>query len=620
MLVEKQAASVGLREPDVLDVLASQNVRRLLAPADVLDFWKSAPLRCSTSWTKTTSSSESSTQPPKRPSAHREGGRTLRPLRGRPSNGSVSSATRSRCRERAAPRAGRRDRGPRRPPDSSGCRPRCPTTDGRRAVRRPRRSGVHEALIFSSWSFVPRAVAAFLSYEAERLMVGRSGAGANTPEARKRRARCCGSVGDLRPSRRDAGARSHYPSAYLAKAFDPAHRAETAADGIGVSSVDIARILGEAESIIEVALTRLRVAPVLDGQEDERWYWAAPATARPSSRARGNQGMVWPTRLAASAPVPQRPASAAGPDAPKVTPRSWDDHVPKKLALETDARSPLGKAPADLVTCSHESRVGAPGVSDAPVHAACRRHAHGRPRRLCGVRVRNGAAQSAWSFRGLFNQTEVMSLLEGEPPYWRQVLDYCVDGCLQAVLDEYDHVLRESSGPRGRRCHRPSAPDRARDFRGHVAADGQPGRSDLGLTGLGGRYGHRRDAHALSLRHCDSVTNAPRMKDRDSARDSASGRRSTRRSGRSWSQPRRSGQDGLDFHTYCHAVVHWNLADQSGRSGAARRPRSPFQGARRPEERRACPRNREHQGPTPSIRGSRCSRKRDGGAPMGPPM
>ena len=35
---------------------------------------------------------------------------------------------------------------------------------------------------------------------------------------------------------------------------------------------------------------------------------------------------------------------------------------------------------------------------------------------------------------------------DGSLPYWRQVLRYGVDGCLQAVLDEYLHILRESQG------------------------------------------------------------------------------------------------------------------------------------------------------------------------------
>ena len=47
------------------------------------------------------------------------------------------------------------------------------------------------------------------------------------------------------------------------------------------------------------------------------------------------------------------------------------------------------------------------------------------------------------------------------------------------------------------------------------------------------------------------------------------------------------GQEGLDFHQYCHAILHWNLpgnpVDLEQREGRV----APLQGARRPQERRA---------------------------------
>src|SRR5207247_3172777 len=63
--------------------------------------------------------------------------------------------------------------------------------------------------------------------------------------------------------------------------------------------------------------------------------------------------------------------------------------------------------------------------------------------------LRDAAAQVAWAFRGLFNIPEVIALVRGlnrEEPYWRRVVEYCVAGGLQAVIDEYAHVLRESLG------------------------------------------------------------------------------------------------------------------------------------------------------------------------------
>ena len=76
--------------------------------------------------------------------------------------------------------------------------------------------------------------------------------------------------------------------------------------------------------------------------------------------------------------------------------------------------------------------------------------------------LRDAAGKVAWGFRTLFNGPEVMALVRGmnrEEPYWRRVVEYGVAGGLQAVLDEYAHVLQEIAWAarqgrrgRGRRC------------------------------------------------------------------------------------------------------------------------------------------------------------------------
>jgi hypothetical protein len=63
------------------------------------------------------------------------------------------------------------------------------------------------------------------------------------------------------------------------------------------------------------------------------------------------------------------------------------------------------------------------------------------------VGVRISAASVGWAFRTLFNVPEVTALvrsMHGGEAFWRQVLDYCASGNLQAVLDEYVHGLMES--------------------------------------------------------------------------------------------------------------------------------------------------------------------------------
>ncbi|MBN3939159.1 MAG: hypothetical protein V7L21_34355 [Nostoc sp.] len=63
--------------------------------------------------------------------------------------------------------------------------------------------------------------------------------------------------------------------------------------------------------------------------------------------------------------------------------------------------------------------------------------------------IRMSAAKIAWSLRTIFNSPEATASLRGinqQEAHSRRVLEYCVDGCLQSVLDEYAHILRESLG------------------------------------------------------------------------------------------------------------------------------------------------------------------------------
>ena len=59
------------------------------------------------------------------------------------------------------------------------------------------------------------------------------------------------------------------------------------------------------------------------------------------------------------------------------------------------------------------------------------------------------AARTGRAFLTLFNHAEVIETVRTEfrgGPYWQRVLEYAHAGGLQAVLDEYAHLLQESLG------------------------------------------------------------------------------------------------------------------------------------------------------------------------------
>ncbi|MBL9024535.1 MAG: hypothetical protein JNL21_20235 [Myxococcales bacterium] len=140
-------------------------------------------------------------------------------------------------------------------------------------------------------------------------------------------------------------------------------------------------------------------------------------------------------------------------------------------------------------------------------------------------------------------------------PYWRRVLSYCVDGNLQAVLDEYAHYLVEGTGM----IARPGV-DVAREVAEQIHAALSPRSSSLTVDEISARSG-RVEITPFRLR-CRFALRFGDLKD-----DKASALTRAETVREAFNSPFRPfvlastsiGQEGLDFHPYCHAVYHWNL-------------------------------------------------------------
>jgi hypothetical protein len=141
-------------------------------------------------------------------------------------------------------------------------------------------------------------------------------------------------------------------------------------------------------------------------------------------------------------------------------------------------------------------------------------------------------------------------------PYWQSVLEYCAAGNLQAVLDEYTHVLVESLGLLGRAAE--GASDAvSTEIQRCLTLRTSTTQADVIVAG--NRRVRLGDPLRLRTRF------AMRFGDQD-AEDSGEATRAdhVRAAFNSPFWPfvlttTSVGQEGLDFHMYCHAVVHWNL-------------------------------------------------------------
>ena len=169
----------------------------------------------------------------------------------------------------------------------------------------------------------------------------------------------------------------------------------------------------------------------------------------------------------------------------------------------------------------------------------------------------SSAAVVARGFRTLFNLPETIALLRGGEagvPYWRMVLTHNLQGNLQALLDEYFHILRELLGLIDRSV-------------GEVAT----GISEAALGALSLRPSTLRfseippsladDWPSFSVRCRYAMRFADIRDDQGNAIVRATAVRDA------FNSPFRPfilsstsiGQEGLDFHPYCHKVYHWNL-------------------------------------------------------------
>jgi len=394
----------------------------------------------------------------------------------------------------------------------------------------PKLTTFTKRLIFSAWSVVPKAVAVMVSYEAERRAI----------EAAKLTDRRY----DDRPItpplqfRMSAGRHASmpvlallYPSLVLARLGDPLEVAKTLGNALPISREDL---LDAVRGRVSQALSELAPASGASGAADQSWYWAAPFLLDRHFAKAETEAL-----------------------APRMRRWSGDDDAESSLAshlqhAEAIDASQLGPRPADLADLIARMAIAGPGV--CALRALSR--VTGGPEALQDVEVRDAAYRIAQGLRSLFNKPEIIALMRSgdDASYWRAVLDHSFNGCLQAVLDEYAHVLIESEGLQDA-CARTRA-----ETLSAVMAEALSIRTatntfeQINVTGSEISLEEHRISSHLAARYGRVQSN-----------EQAAQRESTIRVG--FNSPFRPfvlastsvGQEGLDFHTYSHAIVHWNL-------------------------------------------------------------
>ncbi len=424
-----------------------------------------------------------------------------------------------------------------------------------------------KTLVFSSWMVVPKVIAMMLSYEAERRMVGLSDESVDYDRL-SRRARLL----EFRSSRDRLTGMTlftlFYPSITLALGFDPLEESRVLWEkGKGPEQGEI---MTRAEAFVRSRLSSLtdRFAHK-SGQRDERWYWIALSA------------LDWTYHRSAAR---EWLNTEYGDDAWWAMVRPTEDkegyfyeHI--QLFLENFQKPrDLGRPPGDLIQVLAKVAVSSPAV--VALRSLLRLFGKGRNLEP-HTRFLAAAARVAMGFRTLFNLPQTMSLVRGlrgmeEGRYWESVLDYCLGGNLQSVMDEYFHMLREALGlldkPPDYSAFQLSVEAQAAVSLRTVSLDFD----DIYPNGSSGELATER--HSLRCRF------ALRFGDGRNEEEKTEIRKDLVRS--AFNSPFRPfvlattslGQEGLDFHPYCHSIYHWNLpsnpVDLEQREGRIQRYKS----------------------------------------------
>lgn len=166
------------------------------------------------------------------------------------------------------------------------------------------------------------------------------------------------------------------------------------------------------------------------------------------------------------------------------------------------------------------------------------------------------AAHVGMAFRTLFNQPETQALQRADGDvYWRAVLRYAPEHDLQLVLDEYVHVLFEAEGQIG---HPPVSAVRVVAERMAEALSLRPAQIELNHYAV--RRSRILQTHPITLRGRFAMRLAQKGEHETGVARTGLVRTAFNSPFRPFVLASTSvGQEGLDFHPYCHRIVHWNL-------------------------------------------------------------
>ena len=396
-------------------------------------------------------------------------------------------------------------------------------------------------LVFSSWEMVPRMIGSLISYEAERRTVGKLYKQEKNID--RKNAHYFAENKKRYPSPRLRFSMSKgkeqnmslfcllYPSLVLKDIYNPIEFINNNAKLIDIEK--------DIKSKIKIYIKKLeKYVDKSSKRQDDRWYYLAPLLIDYEKYGDDAYFNNWYKGCCNRNTNEEEYAERS----------AYNKHL---LKLEEYYSSKeelmLGKMPDDLVDTLVNIALGSPAV--------------------CISRTFDLSGEKATDIAGIilsnFNTTEATAIVElaygkgkNDNYHWQNVLRYCKDGCIQAVFDEYYHMLSDSFSLANKddkfvliynaMCN--SLKIRTSSYSVDTYSAYKNSLDDTKKRGMSLRSSY---ATGFTKDSSESETNIHRKENVRNA----------------FNSPMRPfilastsiGQEGLDFHMYCRKVMHWNL-------------------------------------------------------------
>ncbi len=402
--------------------------------------------------------------------------------------------------------------------------------------------GYSKILVFSAWEMVPRMIGTMLSYEAERLTIKSFADSENENAAyfvenQQRRI----PVPRLRFNVSQGEPRGMslftllYPSRYLAGMFSPIDCLNQR-----LPLKDLERQISNA---LKPALQELKRYQSTSNQRvDSRWYYLAPMLLDEPEAVED-----W---LQAFHSVYDEDAETRGQRGKEAHVTRLQEELQGFLCgddCKSTTQLNLGQMPEDLIRVLTDEAIASPAI--------------------CIYRANGGfagkASELAMQFIHRFNEPESTAIIElakkqMDEPFWKKVLRYSKDGCFQAMIDEYYHIVTDGV--------KFSVDEEKDDLIHTKMMDALTFRSATYVIDHYESFANRVSGDERAGQGMRMRTHFAAAFSRSEGDKESGGQRKESLRG-AFNSPLRPfvlattsiGQEGLDFHSYCRKVMHWNL-------------------------------------------------------------